>query len=180
LNWIIVAARSRPLLAARFARYPLAISAPFDLQWCSYSAKRWRHLEALVQAHRRRKARLRDQHGLLLPTISTQLRSARRAVLRMRFNLAPVPGLKLAVDARLQLFVLAMPGHTSPILINLSDTPVVFRVSVGQNAALVDSRRACRADLIAGPGNSRASTGHCSHPESCDHRGQSELRHRLG
>src|SRR5262249_19057878 len=41
----------------------------------------------------------------------------------------------------------AMPGHAGPIQMDLGVTPVVQRISCGQEAALVNGRRACRADL---------------------------------
>ena len=77
------------------------------------------------------------------------------------------------------LFLLAMSGHAGPILINFDVTPVVLRISSGQQAALVNGRRACRADLTAGSGGNRASDGDRSHPKSRDSRCQSELRRGL-
>src|SRR5258708_7152887 len=72
-----------------------------------------------------------------------------------------------------QSFLLAMSGHAGPIQIDVGVTPVVCRISCGQAAALVNGRRACRADLNV---SSRASEGDRSHPEGCDCRCRSERR----
>jgi hypothetical protein len=62
-----------------------------------------------------------------------------------------------------------MLGHAGPIRI----TPLV-----GESAALLKGRRACRADRLAG--GSRASEGDRSHPEDCDRRCQPQLGRGLG
>jgi hypothetical protein len=59
---------------------------------------------------------------------------------------------------RSQLFLLTMYGHACPILINFSVVPIVLR-STGQDAALMNGRRASRADLIVASGGSRMSEG---------------------
>src|SRR6516225_9721494 len=67
-----------------------------------------------------------------------------------------------------RLLRVATLGHAGPICI----IPLV-----GEGAARLQGRRACRADLIAG--GSRASEGDRSHPDDCDRRCQSELRRGL-
>jgi hypothetical protein len=52
-----------------------------------------------------------------------------------------------------------MSGHAGPIQVNFGDTPIVFRISSGQEAALMNGRRACRTDLTASLGGNRASEG---------------------
>jgi hypothetical protein len=79
-------------------------------------------------------------------------------------------GISFAIKSLMRfadLFSLAMSGHAGPILINFDVT------------ALVNGRRACRADLTAGSGGNRASDGGRSHPKSRDSRCQSELRRGL-
>src|SRR5262249_41811833 len=74
-------------------------------------------------------------------------------------------------------FLLAMSGHAGPIQIDFGVTPLVLRISCGQEAALVNGRRACRADLSV---SNRASDGNHGQPESRDGRCPPELRRGLG
>src|SRR6266849_4745298 len=60
------------------------------------------------------------------------------------------------IDVLCRLLFLAILGHAGPICI----TPLV-----GQAAALLKGRRACRVDWIADSGGSRVSDGDRSHPE---------------
>ena len=76
---------------------------------------------------------------------------------------APTIGRDQFIDTFCRLLFLAMLGHAGSICI----TPVV-----GQAAAFVNGRRACRTDWIAVSCGNRASEGDRAHPESCDRRCQ--------
>jgi len=54
---------------------------------------------------------------------------------------------------RSRSFSFAMNGHACPVLIDLGVAPVVLRISTGQDAALMNGRRASRADVILAPGS---------------------------
>src|SRR5438874_13715775 len=98
--------------------------------------------------------------------------AARQSLAAMDLLISPTNSCDQFIDALCQLLLLAMLGHTGPVCI----TPVV-----PQGAALLQGRRAARADWIAeGAGGSRASEGDRSHPEGCDCRCQSELRRDVG
>jgi hypothetical protein len=66
---------------------------------------------------------------------------------------------------------LALLSHAGTIVISL----LAFRISIGEHAALVNSRHAGSADLIARAGGSRVSEWNRSRPERCDHGRQSEV-----
>src|SRR5215831_4484545 len=44
-------------------------------------------------------------------------------------------------------FLLATLGHAGPIQMDLGVAPLMYRISCGQAIALLNGRRACRADL---------------------------------
>src|SRR5215472_2373358 len=75
-----------------------------------------------------------------------------------------------------QSFLLATLGHAGPIQMDLGVTPLMYRISCGQAVALLNGRRACRADLNVG---SRASDGGRGEQKRRDG-GQPELRRGLG
>src|SRR5262252_6588672 len=76
-----------------------------------------------------------------------------------------------------QSFLLATLGHAGPIQMDLGVTPLMYRISCGQAVALLNGRRACRADLNV---SNRASDGGRGEQKSRDGRCQPELRRGLG
>src|SRR5262249_36463292 len=76
-------------------------------------------------------------------------------------------------SALCQSFLLATLGHAGPIQMDLGVTPLMYRISRGQAVALLNGRRACRADLNVG---NRASDGGCGEQKSRDDRCQPELQ----
>src|ERR1700756_1625703 len=89
-----------------------------------------------------------------------------------RYSLRQFTATRLAT-----LFLLAMSGHAGPIQIAFGVTPVVYRISCGQAAALLKGRRAGRTET--GGLSNRASDGDCGQPKSRDGRCQPELRRGL-
>jgi hypothetical protein len=57
------------------------------------------------------------------------------------------------------LFSLTMNGQACPVLINFRVAPIVLQISISQDAALMNGRRASRADLTVASGGSRMSEG---------------------
>src|SRR5215470_7848367 len=76
-----------------------------------------------------------------------------------------------------QSFLLATLGHAGPIQMDLGVTPLMYRISCGQAIALLNGRRACRADLNV---SNSASDGGRGEQKSRDGRCQPELRRGLG
>src|SRR5262249_2358110 len=79
-----------------------------------------------------------------------------------------------------QSFLLAMSVLAVLISMYLGVTPLVLRISLGQSVALLNGRRARRADLTGSSLSSRASDGDRGQPKSRDGRCQSELRRGVG
>ena len=71
-----------------------------------------------------------------------------------------------------RLFLLAMSGHAGPIQIAFGITPVIYRISLCQAAALFKGRRARCADLNV---SGRASDGKHGQPKNDDGYGQGDL-----
>src|SRR5262249_2975757 len=83
-----------------------------------------------------------------------------------------IPLRSIHCDVLGQLFLLAMSGHAGPIQIAFGVTPVAYRISLCQAAALSKGGRACRADLNV---SSRASDGKHGQPKRGDGYGQGDL-----